>query len=118
MKHRAAPDFWEDYRRLPSEVQRTADRAFELLKADAHHPSIHLKRIYEYWSARVGLHHRALAVRISDGLLWFWIGTHAEYDDIVGYSLLPPLSDGGNELVEAPPLYTKDLPLPASVHKG
>ena len=84
MKHRAAPDFWEHYRRLPSEVQRTADRAFELLKADPHHPSIHLKRIDEYWSARVGLHHRALAVRISDGLLWFWIGTHAEYDGIVG----------------------------------
>ena len=84
MKHRAAPDFWEDYRRLPSEVQRTADCAFELLNANPHHPSIHLKRIDEYWSARVGLHHRALAVRISDGLLWFWIGTHAEYDDIVG----------------------------------
>ncbi len=30
------------------------------------------------------MHYRALAVRISDGLLWFWIGTHAEYDDIVG----------------------------------
>jgi hypothetical protein len=33
---------------------------------------------------RVGLHHRALAVEAPDGLLWFWIGTHAEYDKLVG----------------------------------
>jgi len=51
VKHRAAPDFWECYRRLPSEAQRTADHAFELLKADPHYPSIHLKKIDEYWSA-------------------------------------------------------------------
>jgi hypothetical protein len=69
---------------LPADVQRTADKAFELLKADPYHPSIHLKKVDEVWSARVGLHHRALAIRASDGLLWFWIGTHADYDDIIG----------------------------------
>ncbi len=84
MKHYAVPDFWACYRRLPAEVQRTADKAFELLKANPYHPSIHLKKLDEVWSARVGLHHRALASRVSDGFLWFWIGTHAEYDDIIG----------------------------------
>ena len=29
---------------------------------------------------RVGSHHRALAVETNDGLVWFWIGTHADYD--------------------------------------
>ena len=84
MKHHASPEFWQCYHRLPLEVQRTADRAFERLKSDRHHPSIHWKKIDDYWSARAGLHHRALAVRVHDGLLWFWIGTHAEYDGIVG----------------------------------
>jgi hypothetical protein len=69
---------------LPADVQRTADKAFELLKADPYHTSIHMKKVDEVWSARVGLHHRALAIRASDGLLWFWIGTHADYDDIIG----------------------------------
>ncbi len=30
------------------------------------------------------MHHRALAVPILEGVLWFWIGSHAEYDNIVG----------------------------------
>ncbi len=34
-------------------------------------------------SARVGLHYRALAVRTDDVLAWFWIGTHAEYDQLI-----------------------------------
>jgi hypothetical protein len=84
VKHHAAPEFWSCYRRLPADVQRTADRAFALLKADPHHPSIHLKKIDNVWSARIGLHHRALAARVPDGLLWFWIGAHAAYDDIIG----------------------------------
>ena len=82
MKHHAAPDFWVRYHRLPANVQRAADRVFDLLKADPQHPSLHLKKLDEIWSVRVSLHHRALAVKVSDGFLWFWIGTHAEYDDI------------------------------------
>jgi hypothetical protein len=34
-------------------------------------------------SVRVGLRHRALAVQASeDELLWVWIGTHAQYDQL------------------------------------
>jgi hypothetical protein len=28
----------------------------------------------------VGLRYRALAVEVEGALLWFWIGSHAEYD--------------------------------------
>jgi hypothetical protein len=48
------------------------------------HPSIQLKKVGEYWVARVGLHYRTLGVNVADGISWFWIGTHAEYDQIVG----------------------------------
>jgi hypothetical protein len=44
---------------------------------------LHFKRIGPYWSARVGLHHRALAVPSAHHAIWFWIGTHAEYDRIL-----------------------------------
>jgi hypothetical protein len=84
VKHYAAPDFWSCYRRLPAEVQRTADNSFELLKLDPRHPSIQFKKLDAVWSARVGPHHRAPAVETADGFLWFWVGTHAEYDRIVG----------------------------------
>ena len=35
-------------------------------------------------SVRVGLNHRALAVEDEDGLIWFWIGRHSEYDRLIG----------------------------------
>jgi len=69
---------------LPAEVQSLADKAFELAKENPKHPSIHLKKVGRFWSARVGLHHRAVAVEASDALVWFWIGPHREYEKIVG----------------------------------
>lgn len=84
MKHYAPPPFWRCYDRLPKEVQRLADKNFELLKRDASHPSLKLKKIRQYWSVRVGLRYRALAIEREGDLVWFWIGAHAEYDIMVG----------------------------------
>ena len=83
MIHHATAEFWALYRALPAEVRALADRAYERMKADPRHPSLQLKRIGELWSARVGLHYRALGVSVPDGISWFWIGTHAEYDKLV-----------------------------------
>jgi len=54
------------------------------MKQNPRHASLHFKKVGQYWSARVGLNYRALAVQASDGFIWFWIGTHAEYDNLVG----------------------------------
>lgn len=83
MKHSASSRFWERYAALPEEIQALADKSYELLKGDPKHPSLHFKKLGKLWSARVGLHHRALAVEVEDGMLWVWIGTHAEYDRLV-----------------------------------
>lgn len=83
MIHHAAPDFWSAYNSLPVSVQGLADRAFALLKSDSHHPSLHFKKIGDHWSVRVGLHHRAVGIDVADGILWFWIGSHAEYDRVI-----------------------------------
>jgi hypothetical protein len=32
---------------------------------------------------RAGKRHRALAVEVEDGVLWFWIGTHEDYERLV-----------------------------------
>ncbi len=61
-----------------------ADGAYVLLKQDMRHPSLHLKRVGRLWSVRVGLHHRALAVESGSDLVWFWIGSHADYDKLIG----------------------------------
>jgi hypothetical protein len=84
VKHRATPDFWHCYRRLPEKIRQLADRCYELLRQDPRHPSLHFKKVGSLWSVRVGLHYRALAVADGNDMVWFWIGTHAEYDSLVG----------------------------------
>lgn len=84
MRHRASADFWKLYNSVPEATRSTADRAFKLLKDDSTHPSLHFKKVGPYRSARVGIRYRVLAVETEDGLLWFWIGSHAEYDAIIG----------------------------------
>lgn len=83
MNHFATPGFWHHYRHLPAEVRALADKSFALLRQDPHHPSLRLKRIGSYWSARVGLHYRALARNRTEGLVWFWIGHHGEYERLL-----------------------------------
>jgi hypothetical protein len=70
MNHRATPRFWSCYRQLPEFIQRQADGDFQLLRNNPRHPSLHLKRVGAFWSVRVGLHYRALAVENGSDLVW------------------------------------------------
>jgi hypothetical protein len=68
---------------MPSSVPA---KAYRLFRDDPAHPSLHFKQVHptrEIYSVRVGLGYRALAVRDGEVLLWFWIGTHAEYDQLL-----------------------------------
>jgi hypothetical protein len=80
MRHYASSSFWKQFDSLPEDVRNLAEKNYRLLKVDERHPSLNLKKIDDLWSVRVGLHYRALGVDASDGILWFWIGSHAEYD--------------------------------------
>ena len=86
MIHTASARFWACYQALPAEVRVLADKKFNLLKADPSHPSLQFKLLGagKLYSARVGLHYRALGLPREQGVHWFWIGTHAEYDRLVG----------------------------------
>ncbi|MFM8898470.1 MAG: hypothetical protein ACKOF9_00745 [Burkholderiales bacterium] len=71
---------------LPAEVQALAHRNYALLKEDPSHPSLHFKSIGKgrFHSVRVGLYYRALGIPVDGGVHWFWIGTHGEYDKLIG----------------------------------
>ena len=86
MNHLTLPRFWELYAKLPKEVQKLADKNYRLLKLDPTHPSLHFKKVgknKQLWSVRVGINYRALGIEKSDGIVWFWIGNHAEYDKLL-----------------------------------
>jgi hypothetical protein len=83
VKHLASPSFWQAYATLPASVRELADKNYALLKKNPRHPSLRLKKVGRFWSVRVGSRYRALAVEVDQDLLWFWIGSHADYDAIV-----------------------------------
>lgn len=83
MRHFANPAFWNCYNKLAKDIQRLADQKFDLLKTNPHHPSLYLKKTGKYWSVRVSIKHRALAVEVEGNLIWFWIGTHSEYEELL-----------------------------------
>lgn len=86
MSHFTLPRFWQHYNQLPREVRELADKNYALLKTDPFHPSLHFKKVgskRELWSVRVGEQYRALGAEKPTGILWFWIGTHAEYDKLI-----------------------------------
>jgi hypothetical protein len=87
MRHFASPKFWEAYQRLPEQVRELADKNYALLKQNPQHPSLQFKKIGRFWSVRVGLRYRALAVECEGDLVWFWdriacpLRHHAEIAD-------------------------------------
>ena len=83
MKHFASPRFWQAYGKLPENVRVLADKNYALLKENPRHPSLQLKKVGRFWSVRVGSRYRALAVEENQNLIWFWIGSHGDYDALV-----------------------------------
>ena len=83
MTHHTASSFWKCYNGLPRTIQEQADESFALLKHNDRHPSLHFKKIGKLWSVRASRDYRALGIDVDDGILWIWIGAHAEYDRLV-----------------------------------
>ena len=88
MEHRATEACWQAYQDLPPEIQKRADKQFALLKRNPRYPSLQFKKVgeshgQEVWSARVTLNYRALALKRPDTFLWFWIGDHKTYEELI-----------------------------------
>ena len=81
--HRTTRRFWKCFDDLPDAAQRTARKNFELLKKAPAHPALHFKKVGKFWSVRVGIHYRALAVEDATDFIWVWIGTHDVYDRLI-----------------------------------
>jgi hypothetical protein len=83
LRHFTARSFWDAYENLPRKLQQLADKNFALLKDNPQHPSLHFKKVGRYWSARIGIHHRAVATEAPDGFLWISILSHDDYERVI-----------------------------------
>lgn len=86
MKSRVNDDFLKAYRRLPNEVREQARKAYRLFRDNPQHPSLNFKPVHPsqpIYSARISRSYRTIGVRVEDEIIWFWIGSHADYDKLL-----------------------------------
>lgn len=75
------------YAALPEPVRVRARKAYQLFRQNPAHPGLRFKKVDQQeniYSARVGLGYRALGKVDGSDIIWFWIGPHAEYDNLLG----------------------------------
>ena len=86
MNSRTTRRFRELRAGLPAPVQHQAREAYRLFQANPGHPGLRFKQIHTpppTYSARVGIGYRAVGVLGHGTVIWFWIGSHADYDQLL-----------------------------------
>lgn len=86
MKSRTTTGFRKAFSRLPGPIQEQARSAYRQFQRDPWHPSLRFKSVHAalpIHAVRISKGYRALGQRDDGGIVWFWIGSHAEYDKLL-----------------------------------
>jgi hypothetical protein len=86
MTSRTTRGFRQLFAALPPRIQRQARHSYRLFRENPAHPGLHFKQVHsdpQTFSARVGISYRALGVKDGDVIVWFWIGSHDDYDRLL-----------------------------------
>ena len=87
MISRVRPSFWRAYERLSESNRSAARRTYALFMQSPSHPSLRFKKLGGYenvWSLRINDNYRVVGERHGDTIIWVWIGTHNEFDNLFG----------------------------------
>ncbi len=86
MKSRTTRRFRSSFTNLPKIVQQQTRQAYRLWLENPRHPSLNFKRLKTanpVYSVRIGNAYRAVGLVEDDVIVWFWIGSHADYARVV-----------------------------------
>ncbi len=86
MKSRTTTQFRKAFARLPKQVQDQIREAYRQFRQDPGHPSLRFKRVHPelpIYSARISKNYRAVGQLDQDTIIWFWVGSHTEYDRLL-----------------------------------
>ena len=78
--------FRKAFAEMPADVQKQARQAYRLFIENPYHPSLRFKPIHPtrpIYSVRIGMDYRAIGIRNGGDIIWYWIGSHAEYDKLI-----------------------------------
>ncbi|MFN8283315.1 MAG: hypothetical protein U0U67_08885 [Chitinophagales bacterium] len=86
MKSFTTKRFRETYAVLPEHIKQLTLKNYKIWLTDPSHPSLHYKQVHTIkpiYSARVGISYRVLGVQRDEAMIWFWIGSHSDYDKLL-----------------------------------
>jgi hypothetical protein len=83
VKSRTTIEFRKLFADLPETAQEQTRRAYRQFKEDPSYPSLRFKKVHPklpIYSARINKDYRAVGQMEDDTVIWFWVGSHTEYD--------------------------------------
>lgn len=86
MKSHLTQQFVNCFQSLPERIKNLARKNYRLWKLNHYYPSLHFKEIKpgtNIYSVRIGIGYRAIGILDNDNIVWFWIGSHEEYNKII-----------------------------------
>ena len=72
--------------KLPDSVRSQTRLAYQQFKKDPYYPSLQFKCVHEVkpvYSARINIDYRVVGIMNDNEIVWFWIGTHSDYDKLL-----------------------------------
>jgi len=87
VKSRTTKEFRQLFAALPEQVQEQTRTAYRQFIENPSHPSLSFKKVHPYlpiYSARINKKYRAVGQLTGDIVVWFWLGSHTEYDRLLG----------------------------------
>jgi mRNA-degrading endonuclease RelE of RelBE toxin-antitoxin system len=86
VKSRTTAQFRQSFGDLPQQVQEQTREAYHQFKENPNHPSLRFKKVHPelpIYSARISKNYRAVGQLDGDTVIWFWVGSHAEYNRLL-----------------------------------
>jgi mRNA-degrading endonuclease RelE of RelBE toxin-antitoxin system len=83
VKSQTTIQFRKQFSALPKQIQEQTRKAYRQFQDDSSHPSLRFKKIHSQlpiYSARINKDYRVVGQLEKDTIIWFWIGSHAEYN--------------------------------------
>ena len=87
MRSRTTQQLRQQLKALPDAIQRQAKVAYQRFEANPWDKSLHFKQVHPHqpiYSVRITRGYRAVGKRDDKGMLWFWVGSDADYDQVLG----------------------------------
>lgn len=71
---------------MPKQIQEQAKKAYRQFKSNPYHPGLRFKQVHPIipiYPVRIAKGCRAVAQKKENKVVWFWIGSHSDYDDLL-----------------------------------